>query len=312
MELRIITPEEAFLKAVEFNHDEIKQELTLRLEKYKGLVYNEEQIKNAKADRATLNKFREAIENKRKDIKKQCLAPYEIFESKVKELVALVDQPINEIDSQVKGYEEIQKSDKKLVIEGLYAESIGTLADILPLKRLWDEKWLNSGTKLNKIAEEIVTAIQKTANDLVVISQLQSEFELQIKDKYLLTLDLSAALSENTRLKEVKEKQAEYDRQEQAKRIAEADAKIAAEKARQLAAAERARLIGSGATLNQNAPTIEEVEQVVIVSPAPAVELEMIDFRVWVTPEQKSAMRDFFKLNQIKIGKVPTNLREVV
>ena len=62
MELVIYTPQEGdFIREISFNHEEIMQELAVRLEKYNGLVYSERNIKDAKADRATLNKFKEAI-----------------------------------------------------------------------------------------------------------------------------------------------------------------------------------------------------------------------------------------------------------
>ena len=76
MELVIYTPtEDQFIKEISFNAEEIKAELAQRLEKYNGLVYNEANIKDAKADRANLNKFKNAIEDKRKEMKKNVPGP---------------------------------------------------------------------------------------------------------------------------------------------------------------------------------------------------------------------------------------------
>jgi len=49
MELKIYNPSEenGFLKAIEWNYEELKAELSQKLEDYKGLVYTEEQIKEA-------------------------------------------------------------------------------------------------------------------------------------------------------------------------------------------------------------------------------------------------------------------------
>lgn len=306
MELRIITPDEAFLKAVEFNHEEIKQELALRLEKYMGLQYTDEQIKEAKTDRATLNKFKEALENKRKEVKALCLEPYEKFEARIKEIVAMVEQPISEIDKQVKGYEDKQKEEKKLVIEGVYAESIGDLKEILSLKRLWNDKWLNATYKLSNITEEIVKAIEKTASDLVVIGQLQSEYELQIKDKYLQNLDLSAALAEKTRLEEQAKKLTEYEAEQHRKKLEEAERRIQEEKLRQ------AKIAAVTPVVKEVVPVQPEVlaykaQMELVGAGAAATEespVETLDFRVWVTKEQKLALRDFLIANNIKYGRV--------
>ena len=80
MELKIYNPsEDGFIKPIEWNYEELKAELSQKLEQYKGLVYTEDQIKEAKADRAKLNALATAIDGKRKELKKQCLQPYEQF-----------------------------------------------------------------------------------------------------------------------------------------------------------------------------------------------------------------------------------------
>lgn len=81
MEFKIINPHDdsGFLQTIEFNFEEIKTELINRLEKYQNLTFTEETVKEAKDTKAGLNKFREAIETRRKEIKKLCLKPYEGF-----------------------------------------------------------------------------------------------------------------------------------------------------------------------------------------------------------------------------------------
>lgn len=95
MELKIYSPtEEGFLKSIEWNHEEIKREVAERVRYYKNLAYTDDQIADAKKDRATLNKFVQELEATRKAVKKQCLAPYEDFEKKIKEIVQIVNEPI--------------------------------------------------------------------------------------------------------------------------------------------------------------------------------------------------------------------------
>ncbi len=106
MELKIYSPvehkEDGFIKKISWNHEEIKKEVTEKVSYYTNLVYTDEQIKEAKADRAKLNKFANVLDDKRKEIKKQCLAPYNDFEEKIKEIVAVVMEQIGMIDKQVK------------------------------------------------------------------------------------------------------------------------------------------------------------------------------------------------------------------
>ena len=104
---------EALPKTIDFNFEELKTQLASSLELYTGLVVTEDGIKSAKEDRAKLNKLREALETKRKEVKKECMAPYTDFEGKVKELVGLIDKPIAAIDGQLKGYEDKRRSEKR-------------------------------------------------------------------------------------------------------------------------------------------------------------------------------------------------------
>ena len=113
MELRIKQSPDDFIKTIDFNYDEIKAEMAEKVEMYKTIVYTDGQIKEAKADRAELNKMVKAMEDKRKEIKALCLAPYDKFEKQMKELVAVVNEPITVIDDQIKAYEAQQKENKR-------------------------------------------------------------------------------------------------------------------------------------------------------------------------------------------------------
>ena len=208
MEFKLINPTEdkGFIQSIEFNFEELKTELTERLEKYQNLTFTEETIKDAKETRAGLNKFKEAIETRRKEIKSLCMKPYNDFEAKIKELTGLIDKPILEIDTQLKNFEETRKTAKNQDIVDFYNSAIGDLANILPLERIFNTKWLNSTYKMANIESEIVETIGKVNGDLNVINDLKldPDMELQVKDKYIQTLDFSLAMAEKTRLENLK------------------------------------------------------------------------------------------------------------
>jgi phage host-nuclease inhibitor protein Gam len=212
MEVIIYSPQPGqALAPVDFNYEELRQELAARLEKYKGLVYTDETISEAKTDRATLNRVEKALNDKKIEIKKQYLEPYEEFEKKIKALMGMVSEQSTEIDRQVKSYEQKKKDEKKASIEAYYAEHIGDLAELLPLERIFSDKWLNATCRDKEWQTAIDEAVRRTSSDLQTIADLKSEFELQIKDTYLRTLDLSAALNEKTRLEQQKAMLAEYE-----------------------------------------------------------------------------------------------------
>lgn len=204
---------EALPKTIDFNFEELKTQLASSLELYTGLVVTEDGIKSAKEDRAKLNKLREALETKRKEVKKECMAPYTDFEGKVKELVALIDQPIAAIDGQLKAYEEQRRAAKRADILAIYEETVGELRSLLPFEKLWQDGWYNTGVSMKKIREAIVAAEAKAASDLEVLATVESEFAEAVKIKYLEHLDLNEALLERARLQERAKRLREYEEQ---------------------------------------------------------------------------------------------------
>ena len=109
MQIEIYNPTQGQpLPTIQWNYPELKQWVEDGLQAYKGVVYTEDMITQAKKDRATLNKLVTAIDTKRKEMKALYLQPYESFEKEAKGLISMIKEVSGEIDAQVKGYEEFQ------------------------------------------------------------------------------------------------------------------------------------------------------------------------------------------------------------
>lgn len=208
MEFKLINPqsENGFIQNIDFNFEELKSELQTVLEKYKNLVYDEHSIKLAKADRAKLNKFKDAIETRRKDIKKLCLKPYNDFEIKVKELTGLVDVPINEIGTQLKAFENKRIEQKKEDIQKYYNSVIGDRKELIPLEKIYNPKWENSTFTMTNIESEIRVSIDNVRICLNTIENLnlENDIELATKAKFLETFDFHIAMEEKDKLQNLK------------------------------------------------------------------------------------------------------------
>ena len=76
MELKV--EEIKALEPIRFNYEEIKSQLQEQLKKYKGVVYTEEMIAQAKTDKATVRKVKDAINDEKKRIKNLLLADYTV------------------------------------------------------------------------------------------------------------------------------------------------------------------------------------------------------------------------------------------
>ncbi len=276
MELKVKKP--TFPEVIEFNFMELKNEITERASTYMNLVYTDDQIQDAKKDRATLNKFVKALSDERIKIKKECLKPYEDFEKKIKELDGIVNKAIQNIDSQVKAYDEQKKAEKLEQIQE-YWNRVTCPDHPLTLQRVMDSKWLNSTVSMKSIQESINGILAKYASDISTLQNLP-EFSFEAIEVYKSSLDLNKALNEAHSRSEMEKRKAE------AKRL---EAERKAEQERQKAEAEFAK--------NMNPP----VEEPVVVEEKPTEPLkEWITFSALLTTEDALALRDFFQSRNIE------------
>ena len=222
MELKIYNPSEenGFLKAIEWNYEELKVELSQKLEDYKGLVYTEEQIKDAKADRAKLNALATAIDSKRKELKKKCLQPYEAFEAQIKDLLSLIKEPVTLIDTQIKDFEEEKKKKKleevKELFEKLKAEA-GEELEFISFEQVFEDKFLNASTSLKQVETVINNIFNSVKCNLKTIAELK-DYTFEATEVYKETLNLNTALEKAKYMVDIAEKKkAEEERKEQEK-----------------------------------------------------------------------------------------------
>ena len=264
LELQIFSPsEDGYIKEIKWNFDELKTAIAAKVEDYKGLTYTDEQMTEAKKDRAELNRFRSALDAKRKEIKKRCLAPYETFEAQMKELTHLVDEPIEMIDSQLAEYDNRLRAEKETQIEALFEAA--QFQPFVTLDRIRDPKWLNRSYSLKQVEQDMHDRKEQISNDVYLLNKLpESKAALVIYEQ---TLNIRAA-------------QAEAERMAQIQR--EAEARKKAEEAAQQAMS--AKLAADAAAAEPAKP--EETPQ-----PAPASQPEQAEevARFWVTIEARKS-----------------------
>lgn len=182
---------------IEFNFDELKAYLENSLIHYNSLIVTKDDIQGAKCDRANLNKLKKALEDKRKEVKKTCLAPYEDFESKIRELTSLIDEPIGCIDSQIKSFEEADKKQKEAEVKSLFENHKSNHKTLawLSFDQIFNEKWLNKTCSLSSIEKEIEEEMFKCENNIKIIKAMKlGVHETPVMNAYKQTLDMGKAL----------------------------------------------------------------------------------------------------------------------
>lgn len=256
-------------KLIAWNNTELLTEVKLRLEEYRGRVYDDSSIATAKKDRAVLNKFTTALNSERLRVKKIYIEPLDKFTGEVNEVIATVNEVMAEIDVQVKTYETARKEEKLAECKAYYAEILpADLAAFVAYEKVHKDEWLNASKKLSAVQKDIDAAVAKIKAEIITIEALGGD-TTELKAMYFENLSLTDTITAYERRK------AEKQRIESAK--AEAD-KLAEEE-------------------KKTAPAPVQAEETV-------QELYTIAFKVTGTAEQLNALKAYMRENHLKIERV--------
>ena len=182
-----------------YNLEQLEQEVQSYLKIYKGLVITPDQVKDSKKIRAELNKSKKELNARKIAVKKEFMAPYTEFETQVKNIMKQIDEVSSEIDTQIKNFEQKEKDYKKQAIFD-YFEMFGI--DYIDFNLIFKEKWLNKSVKTFDWQKEMTSAVDRVKTNLKLIDN-RPDADL-LKPLYLKSLDLDLALSE---LEEIQAKQ---------------------------------------------------------------------------------------------------------
>ena len=225
------------LGIIETNLNELEAYVNESLTKYKGLVYTDDQIKDAKVDRRNLNNLGKAINDWRIRQEREFNEPFAKVKEQCNRVVGRIKETSGEIDSQVKAYEQIQKDQKQERITAYWNEI--KIHDI-PIDMVFDPKWLNVTcsekewkTALDRRKERISMDLASFAN---YADAKMCEFMIT---EYMKTLDVQVCLDRWNEQVEAERRAEEAKARAEAIRLArEEETRKRAEMAAQKAAEE--------------------------------------------------------------------------
>ena len=229
-EMELQVKEFSLPKVIEFNYEELKDVITAKTSYYETLVYNDNQIKDAKSDRSELNKFKKALNDERIRREKEYLAPFQDFKDKVNELIAIIDKPVAVIDRQIKEYEENERKAKRAEIEAYFngelREDITTIPpEWLKLDAIFIAQWLNKSYSMAGIKDDIKAKVKEILESLVTLADLP-EYGYEATEVYKTSLDMNKAINEARRMADIqKAKEAALKAKEAEKAQNEAEIK---------------------------------------------------------------------------------------
>ena len=264
----IVTPEQ-----ITWNYEEIKTELTEKIQKYETLAYTEDQIQEAKKDRAALNKLKAALNDERLRREREYMKPFQVFKDQVNEIREIIDKPIKIIDEQLEGYEEDRKRKKREEIGAYWAQE-SKHPDWITLPLIFQDKWLNASYSMTQIKKDIDSKVGQINYDMETLEMLP-EYSFEAVEVYKTTLDMNKAIAEGQRLADIQKRKEEAEKAEK-----ELMAKVEEEEAEAIMADMEAE-----------------------ASPAPEQKEEkkmMVRFEVELTVDQAKELRTFFQERGIR------------
>ena len=200
----------AGIRHIDWNKDELIERVRAVTAKYKGLVYTDDDITNARTDRAELNAIKNSISDSRIQVKKFVMAPYDQFEAEVAEVTNLIIEAVKPIDEAIKTHDENQKADKKKQLVAYFDSIIGDLAESVTFERVFDPKMVNASTSMKKAKEGIADGVQQIRTNIETINTVVSEpYRSFAVANYLQTMKLAGSMKLAQRMEQEDRRKAE-------------------------------------------------------------------------------------------------------
>lgn len=163
-----------------------------KMKVYECITYTEDDIKEAKADRAMINKSSKALNDTRIELEKIYMQPFNKFKDVVKDTCDMLDLTSNRIDLQIKKFEQEEKDAKMKQIREYFDENNEYLVNF---DRCFKSNWLKKNKGIAVVKAEINELFELVEADF---DKLKEHFYSEpcytaIIDRYQNTLDYNNA-----------------------------------------------------------------------------------------------------------------------
>ena len=164
--------------------------------------YNDDNIEQAKKDKAALNKAAKSMNAKRLEFEKEFMKPFSEFKEVVSETVQLISECSLKIDNVVKQNEQAYKDTKKAAIIDYFEANNANLVDF---NKIFKEAWLNKTVKEKNVFTDIDNILAGIESDIQTIESMPEDADV-LRTYYLDTLNINNTIQYGSRLKEQRER----------------------------------------------------------------------------------------------------------
>lgn len=169
------------LPQIEYDKKGLEKLVSVIKKKYENIVFNEEDIKGAKADKSKINNTIKALARYRIDTINMAKKPLEEFETTYKQAESELKIILNNIESQIKGFEEKWEKETISKLEELRIEIFSTISnqkELIEYVSLPELKgdFARSKFNLEKAKDFLLEQINQVMNNYKMLSILCDEF----------------------------------------------------------------------------------------------------------------------------------------
>lgn len=156
-------------------------------------------LKDAKNERAYLNRLSKELNDSRKAIKKAYNQPLQEFEARVKEIDEMIKEPLGIIDEVIKEQERLAKEERRERLQQAYEDLFPALVPVVPLDRVIEPQWLNKTYGEIKAIDSLTERVSKVAEDWQSLQKLEASmpFYDEAEREFFRTLSLADAIKRN-------------------------------------------------------------------------------------------------------------------
>lgn len=211
------------------NFNEVKSSVEAYASQFSGITFTETEVNKAKDFKAKLNAQIKLIDETKKSVKKKWNEPYDAFEKKCKDLIAVLQKAVDPISKQITDFEDAAKAKKRQVVLELIEriirepqyidiEKVITTSGSIPIK----EQWLNKTTSMKSIESQIRAEMDKAKADYAVLlsyrKDIPEEDWLAVFSAFIKNgRSLSSAVETRDDLRKNRELQAKLEEERRAK-----------------------------------------------------------------------------------------------
>lgn len=203
------------ISEIEDNIQDVK-DYALKLSKYYSIKqFDEETLKNAKTEKAEVNKFKDKVAEFRKSITKRYNEPLEKFLDEAKTTEKILKETYDTINNQISIYEVKQKQEKEETIKAYFYEYCESLnIDFVDYEKANINVTLSASMK--SLKDKAKEFIDKIVDDINLINSQQYIDEMMIEYKKDLNVsrtitDVNNRHAELERVKQEKEAKKEQE-----------------------------------------------------------------------------------------------------